>query len=97
MHFKRAAMAARLKRTEAARATAAGARNAIAAIDERRVKITARLRAARDAFKERHKVDVASHKRAQSLKDALERYEEKFLKAYDRKAGRGRKKKRSKA
>ncbi len=91
----RAAMTARLKRTEAARAAADSARNAVAAIDARRVGITARLRAARDAFKEQHKGDLASHKRAQALKDALEHYEERFLKAYDRKVARRGKKRRS--
>ncbi len=90
----RAAGTARLRRTEAARAAADRARDAVAAINERRLEVTDRLRAASDAFKEQHKIDLDWHKREQALKDSLERYEEKFLRAYDRKVARRGKKRR---
>jgi hypothetical protein len=94
----RAATTARLKRTEAAHAAADSAREAVTAINERRLEVTARLRAAGDAFKEQHKTDLDWHKRGQALKDAVERFEEKFLRAYDRKAARrGKKRRKSKA
>ncbi len=90
----RAAGTARLKRTEVARAAADRARDAVAAINERRLEVTDRLKAASDAFKEQHKIDLDWHKREQALKDSLERYEEKFLRAYDRKVARRGKKRR---
>ena len=90
----RAAMSARLKQTEAAHEAADRARGAVAAINERRAEVTARLKAASDAFKEQHKTDLDWHKREQAMKDALERYQEKFLKAYDRKVAKRGKKRR---
>ncbi len=90
----RAAGTARLRRTEAARAAADRARDAVAAINGRRLEVTDRLKAASDAFKEQHKIDLDWHKREQALKDSLERYEEKFLRAYDRKVARRGKKRR---
>ncbi len=90
----RAAITARLKQTEVARAAADRARDAVAAINERRLDVTARLRAARDAFMEQHKIDLDWHKREQALRDALERYQGKFLRAYDRTVARRGKKRR---
>ena len=52
------------------------------------MEVTARLKAASEAFKEQYKVDFDLHKREQAVKDALEHYQEKFLKAYDRKVAR---------
>ncbi len=94
----RAAMTARLKRTEAAHAAADRAREAVTAINERRLEVTDRLKAASDAFRDQHKMDLDWHKREQALKDAVERFEEKFLRAYDRRvARRGKKRRKSKA
>ncbi len=93
----RAAMTARLKRSETAHAAADRARDAVAAINERRVDITDRLKAASAAFKEQHKTDLDWHKREQAVKEAVARFEEKFLRAYDRKAARRGKKRRKKA
>jgi hypothetical protein len=84
----RAAMTARLKRSETAHAAADRAREALAAINERRVEVTDRLKAASDAFKGQHKTDLDWHKREQAVKEALERFEEKFLRGYDRKVAR---------
>ena len=83
----RAAMTARLKRTESAHLVADRARDAVAAINVRRMEVTARLRAVHDAIKEQHKMDLDWHKREQALKDALERYEE-ILRAHDRRVAR---------
>ena len=92
----RAAVSARLKRTEAAHAAAASARETAAAVNERRLEIAARLKAATDAFKEQHKSDLDWHKREQAVKEALQRYEEKFLRTFDRKAAkRGKKRRKS--
>jgi hypothetical protein len=90
----RAVMTARLKRSEAAHAAAGRARETLAAVHNRRVEVTDRLKAATDAFKERHKMDLDLHKREQALKDALQRAEEKFLRAYDRRVARRGKKRR---
>ena len=87
-----AARTARLKRTEAAHAAVDRAREAVARFDERRKALGERLRKARDEFREQHKFDLDWHKREQALKDALERYEEKFLRAYDRRVKKRRKK-----
>ncbi len=93
----RAVMAARLKRSETAHAAADKAREAVAAINERRAEVTARLKAASAAFKEQHKTDLNWHKREQAVKEAVARFEEKFLRAYDRMAARRGKKRRKKA
>jgi hypothetical protein len=93
----RSAMVARLKRSETAHAAADRAREAVAAINERRVDVTERLKAASAAFKEQHKTDLDWHKREQAVKEAVARFEEKFLRAYDRKAARRGKKRRRKA
>jgi hypothetical protein len=92
----RAAATARLRGSESAHDAADRAREAVAAINERRVEVTERLKAASDAFKEQHKADLDLHKREQALKDALARTEEKFLRAYDRKVARRGKKRRKK-
>jgi hypothetical protein len=91
----RAVANARLKRTEAAHAAADRAREAMATINERRGEVAERLKAASTAFKEQHKMDLDLHKREQALKDALQRAEDKFLRAYDRRVARRGKKRRA--
>ena len=92
----RASANARLKRTETAHAAAASAREAVTAVNDRRLEVTARLKAATDAFKEQHKSDLDWHKREQAVKEAVQRYEEKFLRMFDRKAAkRGKKRRKS--
>jgi hypothetical protein len=86
-----------LKGSDTAHAAAARAREAVASISERRADVTERLKAASAAFKEQHKTDLDWHKREQAVKEAVARFEEKFLRGYDRKAARRGKKRRKKA
>lgn len=92
----RAVIAARLSGSESAHAAADRAREALASINARRVEVSDRVKAAGNAFKEQHKMDLDLHKREQALKDALARAEEKFLRAYDRTVARRGKKRRKK-
>lgn len=83
-----AAMTARTKRTIAAHAVVSRAREGLASINERHLAVITRLRAAREAIAKPHTTGLDWDAHTQSLKDALERYEE-ILNQHDRRV-RGR-------